>query len=90
MAKMHTGQVISTSMTGGIVIVEVTRKTPHPLYKKLLKRSKKFKVATNGTAVSVGDTVFIRETRPISKDTHFALAEAKIKTKSVKKEEAKV
>ena len=68
-------------MTGGIVIVEVTRKTPHPLYKKLLKRSKKFKVATNGMSATVGDRVSIKETRPISKDTHFALVEAKVKTK---------
>jgi small subunit ribosomal protein S17 len=72
MAKILTGTVISTAMNG-VAIVEVTRKTPHPLYKKLLKRSKKFKVALAGQAVAVGDTVSIRESRPISKDTHFVL-----------------
>lgn len=83
MAKILTGKVVSTGMTG-IVVVEVIRKTPHPLYKKLLKRSKKFKVATNGQPVAIGDTVSIQETRPISKETHFALqrkAEAKKEAK---------
>lgn len=72
MAKVLTGKVVSTTMQG-VVVVEVTRKTPHPLYKKLLKRSKKFKVATNGQTVAIGDTVTIRETRPRSKDTYFML-----------------
>jgi len=72
MAKILTGVVVSTSMRG-VIVVEVTRKTPHPLYKKLMKRSKKFKVATNGQEVAVGDTVQIRDTRPLSKDTHFVL-----------------
>ncbi len=72
MAKILTGQVVSTGMNG-VVVVEVTRKTRHPLYKKLMKRSKKFKVATQGQAVAVGDNVQIRESRPLSKDTHFVL-----------------
>ena len=72
MAKVLTGQVVSTGMNN-VVIVEVTRKTPHPLYKKLMKRSKKFKVATLGQTVTVGDRVQIKESRPLSKDTHFVL-----------------
>ena len=72
MAKILTGKVVTTAMQG-VVVVEVTRKTPHPLYKKLMKRSKKFKVATNGQSVAIGDRVQIRETRPLSKDTHFVL-----------------
>lgn len=89
MAKIHTGKVVSTGMTG-VVVVEVTRKTPHPLYKKLMKRSKRFKVAVNGKTVAVGDTVSIKETRPISKDTHFALFEPVIKpTRSVRQKAAR-
>ncbi len=89
MAKVLTGKVISTSMTG-VVVVEVTRKTPHPLYKKLLKRSKKFKVALNGATVTVGDTVSMIETRPMSKDTHFALFTPEKKpTRSVRQAAAK-
>ena len=57
------------------VVVEIVRRVPHPLYKKLLKRSKKFKVATNGATVAVGDDVRIVETRPVSKDKYFAILE---------------
>jgi small subunit ribosomal protein S17 len=83
MAKILTGKVISTAMNG-VIVVEVTRKTPHPLYKKLMKKSKKFKVAVNGKTAVVGDTVSIRETRPISKDTHFALYEKESKATAAK------
>ena len=79
MAKLLTGKVVSLTMQG-VIVVEVTRKTPHPLYKKLMKRSKKFKAATNGQEVALGDTVTIRETRPLSKDTHFMLASEERKT----------
>lgn len=72
MAKVLSGVVVSTGMNG-VAVVSVTRKTPHPLYKKLIKRSKKFKVATNGKEVVIGENVQIRETRPLSKDTHFVL-----------------
>ena len=67
-----TGTVVSTKMQNTIV-VEVTRKVPHPLYKKLLKHSKKFKADTNGITAKVGDTVSIIEIKPMSKDKHFAL-----------------
>jgi len=72
MAKRITGTVVSTKMQNTIV-VEVTRKVPHPLYKKLLKQSKKFKADTNGQTAKIGDTVVITETKPISKDKHFIL-----------------
>jgi small subunit ribosomal protein S17 len=74
MAKILSGKVVSVAMSG-VAVVEVTRKKPHPLYKKLLKRSKKFKVALQGKTVALGDTVSIQETRPLSKDTHFILHE---------------
>lgn len=72
MPKILNGIVLSHTMTGAVV-VEVTRHIPHPKYKKLLKRSKKFKAALNGQTVTVGDTVKIIETRPMSKDIHFKL-----------------
>lgn len=72
MLKILTGVVVSTKMKNTIS-VEVTRKVAHPLYKKLIKRSKKFKAETMGQAVKLGDTVTIVETKPISKDKHFAL-----------------
>lgn len=72
MAKVLTGKVITQKMNN-TVIVEVTGLRPHPLYKKLLKRSKKYKVDAVGAEVSVGQTVKIVETRPISKDKHFKI-----------------
>ncbi len=74
MQKVIEGKVVSVKMQG-VVIVRVGRKIPHPLYKKLLNRSKKYKAAVSDVAVSLGDKVKIVETRPISKDTHFKVME---------------
>jgi small subunit ribosomal protein S17 len=72
MAKILQGKVISNKMIG-TVVVEVERRIPHPLFKKLLKRGKNFKVATNGQKVEIGQLVKIVETRPVAKGKYFAL-----------------
>ena len=74
MSKVLVGKVVSTKMQG-TVLVEVIRRTPHKLYKKLLKRSKKYKVDPNGLEPVLGNTVKIEETKPVSKDKHFKLVE---------------
>lgn len=74
MAKVLTGKVVSVKMQD-TVVVEVVRRIPHPIYKKLLKRSKNFKVAKNGHDVVVGNTVKIVETPPVSKDKYFKIQE---------------
>lgn len=74
MAKTLNGTVVSTKMEN-TVVVEVSWKKPHPLYKKLLKRSKKYKVDSNGQTVNIGDRVAIVETKPMAKDKHFRLVE---------------
>ena len=56
-------------------VVEVARIAPHPLYKKLLKRSTKIKADTGSLELNVGDKVIIGETRPISKDKKFKVLE---------------
>lgn len=56
-------------------VVEVTRRKPHPLYRKLIRKSKKYKVDTNGFEVKVGDKVKISSTRPISKTKNFRITE---------------
>lgn len=76
MSKILTGTTVATIMTD-TVIVEVTRRTPHPLYKKLMKRTKRFKVATNGKKITIGSIVKIVETKPMSKDKHFRLMDKK-------------
>jgi small subunit ribosomal protein S17 len=74
MAKVLSGKVTSVKMQD-TVIVEVTRFVPHPLYKKLMKRSKSFKVAVNGHTLEVGRRVKIVETKPMSKDKYFKVQE---------------
>ena len=49
------------------VVVEVERTFKHPIYKKYIKRSKKYHAHNETDALRVGDKVIIEETRPISK-----------------------
>jgi small subunit ribosomal protein S17 len=56
-------------------VVEIIRRTPHPLYKKLLKRSKKFKADTGDLTLVLGQKVKIAETKPISKGKFFKVME---------------
>lgn len=75
MSKILQGKVISNKMQN-TVVVEVLRSIPHPMYKKLLRKSKKYKVETHGQKTEIGETVKIVEVSPISKDKHFALFES--------------
>lgn len=68
------GQVVSTKMAKTIV-VEVTRRVPHPLYKRIVtKRSKFYAHDEQGTA-RLGDVVRIVESRPLSKMKRWTLGE---------------
>ena len=72
--KSRIGIVVSDKMDKTIV-VEVTRKVKHPLYKKYITRTKKFKAHDEQNACGIGDKVEIVETRPISKDKCWRLAQ---------------
>ena len=74
MAKILTGRIISLKMQN-TAVVEVSRRVPHPLYKKLLKKSKHFNVDTAGKTVEVGNDVRIIEIKPVSKTKYFAIKE---------------
>lgn len=74
MQKTLEGKIVSLKMQETAVVV-VERKTAHPLYRKLLKRSKKYKVGLNNHTVTVGDRVKIGEVRRISKDKYFQIVE---------------
>ena len=50
------------------VVVRVERRFTHPVMKKTVRLSKKYKAHDENNACKVGDTVFIQESRPISKD----------------------
>ncbi|NCB48285.1 MAG: 30S ribosomal protein S17 [Clostridia bacterium] len=70
--KTKIGVVVSDKMHKTCV-VSVTSNVKHPLYKKVVKITKKFNAHDENNDCKVGDTVEIMETRPISKNTHFRL-----------------
>lgn len=65
--RILTGEVVSNKMQNTIVVKVITKKQ-HPLYKKVIKTSKKYKAETDGKTFEVGDSVSIREIRKLSKD----------------------
>lgn len=67
------GKVVSDKMTKTVVVL-VERLVAHPLYKKRFKQSRKIK-AHNEIGVKIGDWVRIVETKPISKEKSFVVAE---------------
>ena len=90
--KIFEGIIVSTGMKN-TAVVQIYRRTPHTLYKKLIKRSKKFKVDNGGFEDAVvGTTVRIVETRPISKDKYFKIIEivGSKQIKNVKKQKNKL
>ncbi len=68
------GQVVSTKMAKTIV-VEVSRRVPHTLYKRIIARRKKFYAHDEDGAARMGDVVRIVECRPLSKTKRWRLAE---------------
>ncbi len=60
------GYVVSTKMAKTIV-VETTRQKSHPLYRRVISRSKKFYAHDENNTARVGDVVLIEETRPMSR-----------------------
>jgi small subunit ribosomal protein S17 len=72
--KEFTGTVVSTKMQKTI-IVKVMRLAKSAKYGRIVRKAVKFKVHDEKQAAKAGDTVRIRETRPLSKDKHFLLAE---------------
>lgn len=59
--------VVTSNSADKTVVVKVERRFQHPLYKKIVRRSKKFMAHDEDNKVQVGDTVTIRECRPYSK-----------------------
>ena len=68
------GEVVSTKMTKTIV-VEVSRRVPHPLYKRIIGKRKKFYAHDEETSAKLGDVVRIVECRPLSKLKRWKLVE---------------
>jgi small subunit ribosomal protein S17 len=78
--KTRIGVVVSDKMDK-TVVVAIKTKVRHPLYGKMVNRTRKFKVHDEENQCGVGDTVKIMETRPISKDKRWRLVEIVEKAK---------
>lgn len=78
--KTRVGVVVSDKMDKTIVVA-VKDSVQHPLYKKILKRTKKFKVHDENNEVGIGDRVEIMETRKISKQVNWRLVKILEKAK---------
>ena len=69
-----TGEVTSTKMEQ-TVVVKVTRKVKHPIYKKFIKRYKKYLAHTASVVPKKGDIVKIISTKPISRRKRWQVSE---------------
>ena len=72
--KNRVGIVVSDKMDKTIVVA-IEQRVKHPLYKKIVKRTKKFKVHDENNVAGVGDKVLIADTRHLSKDKCWRLVE---------------
>ena len=72
--KSRTGLVVSDKMDK-TVVVAIERRVPHPIYGKMITRTKRLKVHDEENSAKTGDTVRIVETRPLSKDKRWRLVE---------------
>ncbi len=72
--KLYTGKVVSDKMNKTITVLIETYKN-HPLYKRRVRYSKKYKAHDEKQIAKIGDTVSIMETRPLSATKHFRLVE---------------
>ena len=72
--KTRTGLVVSDKMEK-TVVVAIERRVPHPIYGKMITRTKRLKAHDEENSAKVGDTVRIVETRPLSKDKRWRVVE---------------
>ena len=70
--KVRVGNVVSDKMDKTVVVAVETFVT-HPLYKKQMKKTTKFKAHDENNECEIGDVVKIMETRPLSKDKNWRL-----------------
>ena len=78
--KTRIGVVTSNKMTNNITVA-VERKVKHPMYGKFLKKTTKFHAHDEKNECSIGDTVKIMESRPLSKTKRWRLVEVVEKVK---------
>jgi len=72
--KTRTGIVVSDKMAK-TVVVAIERRVAHPVYGKMITRTKRLKAHDEENSAKTGDTVRIVETRPLSKDKRWRVVE---------------
>jgi small subunit ribosomal protein S17 len=65
--------VVVSDKNAKTVVVQVERRYTHPLFKKTVRRTKKFHAHDEDSTFKVGDIVFIQESRPISKNKRWVV-----------------
>ena len=78
--KTRVGKVVSDKMDKTIVVAVVDN-VKHPLYNKVIKRTRKLKAHDEENTCKIGDRVRVMETRPLSKDKRWRLVEVIEKAK---------
>ena len=73
--RLLSGKVISSN-SNKTVVVEVTRRVKHKLYKKIIKRTKKYHAHDESNSYKIGDLVSIQESKPISKLKSWIILES--------------
>ncbi len=72
--KERVGEVVSDKMDK-TVVVAIENRVPHPKYRKIVVKTKKYKAHDQENKCKIGDRVRIRETRPLSRTKRWEIAE---------------
>lgn len=78
MPKRLLSGVVVSSNSNKTIVVEVTRRVKHKLYKKIIKRAKKYHAHDENNTFKKGDIVTIQETKPISKMKTWVVHESNL------------
>ncbi len=70
---VRVGQVVSAGKMDKTLVVAIVTSSKHPLYKKIVKKTTRFKVHDENNIAGLGDIVEIMETRPISKQKYHRI-----------------
>jgi small subunit ribosomal protein S17 len=80
--KVLTGKVVSDKMDK-TVVVAVETLVRHPLYQRIIRRTKKFKAHDDNNSCRIGDKVKMMETRPLSKEKRWRIIEILEKSEQI-------
>lgn len=82
LARSLTGRVVSDKMDKTVTVL-IERKVPHPLYGKVVRRSKKYHAHDEANQCQTGDLVTIEECRPVSKSKAWRITKVVEKSQEI-------